>query len=386
MHEDDAPRLRLHDAARDGVRSRAPPVFGVNVPSNLGIDVGLQRPDDVALEVTAGCAHDADGVFADDVLDCLKALLNLLNLLVSSHVRQVHALATASSVVPRVRADLVALVMRALHHVGVIGNLIADGEERCVRVVLLQNIEDLCRRVLPRAVVEGKRNHLVVAGVCGVNLVLLVHRGGRILGHGLAGNLAGLRRAHAVLAIDVHVQRAVPVIVVLDAFVGNLLGGRIVVLRDVGAVLDVNGIALPDLLRSVVGGVPVDGRGKAVAAALGDNARVNGEQVARRRGGESVVDEFVDRRSVGDGVFRSVYGDIESGRVQNEERADADGDDKDRYNADGNRTGAFRAALGVAGVIVVDGGVGRVVSVRLRARAIVRCGSHVPLDSGAIRR
>ena len=181
-------------------------------------------------------------------------------------------------------------------------------------------------------------------------------------------------------------QRAVPVIVVLDALVRNFLGGRIVVLRDVGAVLDVNGIALPDLLRSVVGGVPVDGRGKAVAAALGDNARVNGEQVARRRGGKSVVDELIERRSVGDGVFRSVYGDIESGRVQNEERADADGDDKDRHNADGNRTGAFRAALGVAGVIVVDGGVGRVVSVRLRARAIVRRGPHVPLGCGSIRR
>ena len=385
VHEDDASRLRLHDAARDGVRSRAPPVFGVNVPSDLGIDVGLQRPNDIALEVATRRAHDAGGVFADGVLDCLKALLNLLNLLVRGHIREIHALAAASSVVPRVRADLVALVVRTFHHVGVIGNLVADGEERRVRVILLQDVEDLFRRALPWAVVEGKRNHLVVAGVCGVNLVLLVHRGGRILGHGLAGNLAGLRRAHAVLAVDVHMQRAVPVIVVLDALVGNLLGGRIVVLRDVGAVLDVNGIALPDLLRSVVGGVPVDGRGKAVAAALGDNARVNGEQVACRRGGKSVVDEFVDRRSVGDGVFCSVYGDVESGRVQNEERADADGDDKDCYNADGNRAGAFRAALGVAGVIVVDGGVGRVVSVRLRARTIIRRGPHVPLGCGSIR-
>ena len=69
-----------------------------------------------------------------------------------------------------------------------------------------------------------------------------------------------------------------------------------------------------------------------------------------------------------------------------EEHANADGDDEYRHNADGNRTGALRAALGVAGVIVVDGGVGRVVSVRLRARAIVRCGSHVPLSSGTIRR
>ena len=41
VHEDDASRLRFHDAARDGVRSRAPPVFGVDVPSDLGIDVGL---------------------------------------------------------------------------------------------------------------------------------------------------------------------------------------------------------------------------------------------------------------------------------------------------------------------------------------------------------
>ena len=386
MHEDDASRLRFHDAARDGVRSRAPPVFGVNVPSDLGIDVGLQRPNDIALEVATGRAHDAGGVFADDVLDCLKALLNLLNLLVRGHIREIHALAAASSVVPRVRADLVALVVRTFHHVRVVGNLVADGEERCVRVIFLKNIENLFRRALPRAVVEGERDHLVIAGVRGVDLVFLVHCGGRVLGHGLAGNLAGLRRAHAVLAVDVHVQRAVPVIVVLDALVGNPLGGRIVVLCDIRAVLNVDGIALPDLLRSVVGGVPVNGRGKAVAAALGDNARVNGEQVARRRGGKSVVDELIERRSVGDGVFCSVYGDVESGRVQNEEHADADGDDEHRHDAERNRTGALRAALGVAGVIVVDGGVGRIVPVRLRARAIVRRGSHVPLGCGAIRR
>ena len=181
-------------------------------------------------------------------------------------------------------------------------------------------------------------------------------------------------------------QRAVPVIVVLDALVRNFLGGRIVILRDVGAVLDVDGVSLPDLLRAVVGGVPVDGRGEAVAAALGDDARVNGEQVARRRGGKPVVDKLVNRRAVGDGVFRSVYGDVESGRVQNEEHTDADGDDEHCHNADGNRTGALRSALGVAGVIVVDGGVGRVVPVRLRARAIVRRGSHVPLSSGPTRR
>ena len=148
--------------------------------------------------------------------------------------------------------------------------------------------------------------------------------------------------------------------------------------------MDIDGIALFDLLRTVVGGVPVDGRGEAVAAALGDDARVNGEQVARRRRGKSVVDELVDSRTVGNGVLRSVDGDVEGRRVQNEEHANADGDDEHRHNADGNRTGALRAALGVAGVVVVDGGVGRVVSVRLRARAIVRRGSHVPLGSGAI--
>ena len=213
------------------------------------------------------------------------------------------------------RADFVALVMRTFHHVRVVGNLLANGEERRVRVILLQDVEDLSRRVLPRAVVKGQCDHLVVAGVRGVDLVLLVHRGGRVLGHGLAGNLAGFRRAHTVLAVDVHMQRAVPVIIVLDALVRYFLGGRVVVLRDISAVLDIDGIALFDLLRTVVGGVPVDGRGEAVAAALGDNARVNGEQVASRRGGKSVVDELVDGRTVGNGVLRSVDGDVEGRRV-----------------------------------------------------------------------
>ena len=104
------------------------------------------------------------------------------------------------------RADFVALVMRTFHHVRVVGNLLANGEERRVRVILLQDVEDLSRRVLPRAVVKGQCDHLVVAGVRGVDLVLLVHRGGRVLGHGLAGNLAGFRRAHTVLAVDVHMQ------------------------------------------------------------------------------------------------------------------------------------------------------------------------------------
>ena len=79
--------------------------------------------------------------------------------------------------------------------------------------------------------------------------------------------------------------------------------------------MDIDGIALFDLLRTVVGGIPVDGRGEAVAAALGDDARVNGEQVARRRGGKSVVDELVNGCTVGNGVLRSVDGDVESGRV-----------------------------------------------------------------------
>ena len=87
-----------------------------------------------------------------------------------------------------------------------VGNLLANGEERRVRVILLQDVEDLSRRVLPRAVVKGQCDYLVVAGVRRLDLVLLVHRGGRVLGHGLAGNLAGLRGAYTVLAVDVHMQ------------------------------------------------------------------------------------------------------------------------------------------------------------------------------------
>ena len=67
--------------------------------------------------------------------------------------------------VPRVGCDLVPFIGHACDLIGVRRDLFADGVERCFCSVLLQDIEDLLGRTIPRSIVESERDDFFTVGV-----------------------------------------------------------------------------------------------------------------------------------------------------------------------------------------------------------------------------
>ena len=67
--------------------------------------------------------------------------------------------------IPGVGCDLVPFIGHACDLIGVRRDLFADGIERCFCSVLLQDIENLLGRAIPRSVIEGERDDLFAVGV-----------------------------------------------------------------------------------------------------------------------------------------------------------------------------------------------------------------------------
>ena len=180
MHENDVSWLDGHDSVRNGLSSRTTPVLRIDVPANLGRDVIGKVGDDVTsargVIVAARRAHDACDRGPKHVFDGLEALVDLLNLLVSAHLRKVNTATGAARVIPRVRGDLVSLVMDALHDVRVFRDLVTNLEERGVRVILLENVEDLRGGAGPGTIIKRQRDDFVAIGVRRVNVVAGVQR------------------------------------------------------------------------------------------------------------------------------------------------------------------------------------------------------------------
>ena len=172
------------------------------------------------------------------------------------------------------RADLHTRVLLALDQVGPAGNLadvLADDEEGGFSSVFLQDVEDVGGLVVvPRAVVEGEGDHLVVAGFAAHAVALDREVGGLLLDY-VGGDAGHAARAGGLYAVGARAGDLVEgaALGAVDPLGGDGLGGFGVVFGLVGARADLHGIA--GVQGGVGGGVgPVD-RGAEGVAAVGGN-------------------------------------------------------------------------------------------------------------------
>ena len=348
VHEHDIPRLHRQQALRNGIGARSPPVLRVHVPADLARDIGLQIPDDLVVEVAARRAEHLRRLAARRVRDGLLAHLHLFDLLFRALARHVHAIAAAGGrMVVGMGADLVPLGRHALdrlHVIGLIGYLLTNGKERRHGVVLLQHVEQLARRG-PRAVVEGQRDDLLavrVRVVLQIDVVgALLHR----LLHGFARYLARARLHLGRLAGHVHVDGS---LAQLHLARGRLLGGDIIVLGRVGAVVQLNDIALVQLGRAVGHLVAVDRAGKGGTAPLFQNLPIDREQVSRLRRDHALGDHVVQGRAPIHRARHAVDRHVELQRVQIQIHPHADSGQNDHGDDNGDDARLLLALLLVA--------------------------------------
>ena len=244
-------------------------------------------------------------------------------------------------------ADLVPLGRHALdrlHVIGLIGYLLTNGKERRHGVVLLQHVEQLARRG-PRAVVEGQRDDLLavrVRVVLQIDVVgALLHR----LLHGFARYLARARLHLGRLAGHVHVDGP---LAQLHLARGRLLGGDIIVLGRVGAVVQLNDIALVQLGRAVGHLVAVDRAGKGGTAPLFQNLPIDREQVSRLRRDHALGDHVVQGRAPIHRARHAVDRHVELQGVQIQVHPHADGGQNDHGDDNGDDARLLLALLLVA--------------------------------------
>ena len=164
------------------------------------------------LNMTEDLDHIQDKVPYKELIpfaESIHALLNFFFALRRAHEVERNALARSCCVIPGVGRDLVPFAGHACDLIGVRGDLFADGVERCFCSVLLQDIEDLLGRAIPRSVVKGERDDLFAVGV-GV----VVHQAvidlflGDLL-NGLARFRARAGHRFAILASQENVESAI---------------------------------------------------------------------------------------------------------------------------------------------------------------------------------
>ena len=244
--------------------------------------------------------------------------------------------------VPGVGRDLVALLVDALDDVGVLGDLVADLEERGLGAVVLEDVQDLGGGVGPGAVVEGEGDGLLVAGVDGVDRVAGVLGLLGDLGRGLAGDLAGADLLLAGLTVGVHVDRARPVVLVGAACHGGLdgplLGG--VLLLDVGTVGNLDLGATREVCLGVGDLLFADGGGELGATTLLQDATVDGHEVAGLGRGPAAVDGVLHGGEPVAHVADVVDADAVQRRV---DHADDDRDDEKCHDDGAGEPAAARA-------------------------------------------
>ncbi len=92
MHEDDIARRCLHERIEYGFGTRASPVVGVDVPTDLGCGEFAKDAGRVLAQVPTGNTDDVACLFACCLTYRFKSLGYLFALLVISHVIQIDAL------------------------------------------------------------------------------------------------------------------------------------------------------------------------------------------------------------------------------------------------------------------------------------------------------
>ena len=340
------------------------------------------------MEVAARRTKHLRRLGARRIRDGLLAHLHLFNLLLGTLARHVHAVAAAGGrMVVGVGADLVTLGCHALdrlHVIGLIGNLLADREERRHGVVLLQHVEQFLGRG-PRAIVEGERDDFLAVRV---RVVLQIDVVGALLHgflHRLARHFAGALLHLGRLTGHVHVDGP---LAQLHLTRSRLLGGNIVVLGRVGAVVQLNDIALVQLSCAVGHLIAVDRAGKGSAAALFQNLPVDGEQIARLRGDDALGDHVVQGRPPIHRARHAVDRHVELQRVQIQVHPHADGGQNDHGDDNGDDARLLLAlllvaphigigshlAIGLGGRNDPRGHLGRVARIAVRRRRLARLG------------
>ena len=169
---------------------------------------------------------------------------------------------------------------------------------------------------------------------------------------------------------------------------GRLLGSYIVFLGHIGAVVQLDHIALVQLSCAVGHLIAVDRAGKGSAAALFQNLPVDGEQIARLRGDDALGDHVVQGRPPIHRARHAVDRHVELQRVQIQVHPHADGGQNDHGDDNGDDARLLLAlllvaphigigshlAIGLGGRNDPRGHLGRVARIAVRRRRLARLG------------